>query len=55
VPEQDTAALGAAMERLIDDAAARKAMGAAALERARDYDGDAIAARWAALLDELRA
>jgi glycosyltransferase involved in cell wall biosynthesis len=55
VPERDTTALGAAMERLIDDAAARKAMGAAALERARDYDGDAIAARWAALLDELRA
>jgi glycosyltransferase involved in cell wall biosynthesis len=55
VPEQDTAALGAAMERLIDDTAARKAMGAAALERARDYDGDAIAARWAALLDELSA
>jgi glycosyltransferase involved in cell wall biosynthesis len=53
VPEQDTAALGAAMERLIDDPAARKAMGAAALERARDYDGDAIAARWSALLDEL--
>jgi glycosyltransferase involved in cell wall biosynthesis len=55
VPEQDTAALGAAMERLIDDVATRKAMGAAALERARDYDADAIAARWASLLDELRA
>lgn len=53
VPAEDTAALGAAMERLIDDPAARRAMGAAALERARDYDGDAIAARWAALLDEL--
>lgn len=55
VPAQDTGALGAAIERLIDDPAARKAMGAAALERARDYDGDAIAARWAALLDELAA
>jgi glycosyltransferase involved in cell wall biosynthesis len=55
VPEQDTAALGAAMERLIDDPAARQAMGAAALQRARDYDGDVIAARWAALLEELAA
>ncbi len=53
VPEQDTAALGAAIERLIEDPAARQAMGAAALERSRDYDADAIAARWAALLDEL--
>jgi glycosyltransferase involved in cell wall biosynthesis len=53
VPEQDTGALGAAMERLMDDPTARKAMGAAALERARAYDGDAIAARWATLLDEL--
>ena len=53
VPAQDTAALGGALERLIDDPAARRAMGAAAVERARDYDGDVIAARWAALLDEL--
>lgn len=53
VPEQDVAALSAAIEQLIDDPATRRAMGAAALERARDYDGDAIAARWAALLDEL--
>jgi glycosyltransferase involved in cell wall biosynthesis len=55
VPEQDTAALGAAIAALIDDPSRRKAMGAAALERSRDYDGDAIAARWAALLDELAA
>jgi glycosyltransferase involved in cell wall biosynthesis len=53
VPPQDTAALGAAMERLIDDPAARQSMGAAALARARAYDGDAIAARWTTLLDEL--
>jgi glycosyltransferase involved in cell wall biosynthesis len=53
VPEQDTAALGAAIEALIDDPAQRVRLGEAALERARDYDGDAIAARWATLLDEL--
>jgi glycosyltransferase involved in cell wall biosynthesis len=55
VPEQDTAALGAAMAQLMDDPATRKAMGAAALQRAHDYDGDVIAARWAQLLDELSA
>ncbi len=55
VAPEDTGALGVAIEQLIADPQRRRAMGAAALRRARDYDGDAIAARWAALLDELVA
>jgi hypothetical protein len=40
----------AALEALMLDPARRRAYGAAALETARAYDGDAIAARWEDLL-----
>ena len=50
VPPEDVPALTAALEALIVDPARRRAYGAAALETARAYDGDAIAARWEELL-----
>jgi glycosyltransferase involved in cell wall biosynthesis len=55
VPEEDTAALAAAMGRLMGDDAARKAYGAAALETAARYDAAQIAARWEERIAELSA
>jgi glycosyltransferase involved in cell wall biosynthesis len=52
VPDGDGDALAAAMSRLMDDAGARKAFGAAAAEGAARYDLAAIAARWEDLLAE---
>jgi glycosyltransferase involved in cell wall biosynthesis len=55
VPEEDTAALAAAMGRVMGDDAARKAYGAAALETAARYDAAEIAARWEERIAELSA
>jgi glycosyltransferase involved in cell wall biosynthesis len=53
VPDGDGEALAAALAHLMDDAAARKAYGAAAVEGAERYDIAVIAGRWEALLAEL--
>jgi glycosyltransferase involved in cell wall biosynthesis len=50
VAPEDVPGLTAALEALIVDPARRRAYGAAALETARAYDGDAIGARWEDLL-----
>ena len=50
VPPGDVPALTAALEELVTDPARRRAYGAAALETARAYDREAIAAQWEALL-----
>jgi len=42
--------LTAALEELVTDPARRRAYGAAALETARAYDREAVAAQWEALL-----
>ena len=55
VPEEDPAALAAAMGGLIADADRRKAFGAAALETAARYDAAEIARRWEQRLAELSA
>jgi glycosyltransferase involved in cell wall biosynthesis len=55
VPDGDGDALAAAMGRLMDDAEARKAFGAAAVEGAARYDIASIAGRWEALLAEAEA
>ncbi len=47
----DAAALTAALGRLIDDAALRARLGAAARQRARDYDWSVVASRVEALYD----
>jgi glycosyltransferase involved in cell wall biosynthesis len=53
VPDGDGDALAAALSRLMEDADARRAFGAAAVEGAARYDIAAIAGRWEALLAEL--
>ena len=55
VPDGDGDALAAALGHLMDDEAARKAYGAAAVEGAERYDIATIAGRWEALLAELEA
>jgi glycosyltransferase involved in cell wall biosynthesis len=54
VPDGDGEALAAALGHLMDDEAARKAYGAAAVEGAARYDIATIAGRWEALLAETR-
>jgi glycosyltransferase involved in cell wall biosynthesis len=55
VPNGDTAALAAALEQLMTDAALRRRMGAAAVETASAYRIDRIAERWEQLFEELAA
>ena len=55
VPEEDTAALAAAIGGLIADTDRRRAFGAAALETAARYDAAQIAARWEQRIAELSA
>ena len=55
VPEEDRAALAAAISGLIADTDRRKAFGAAALETAASYDAARIAARWEQRIAELSA
>jgi glycosyltransferase involved in cell wall biosynthesis len=55
VPDGDGDALAAALSHLMDDEAARKAYGAAAVEGAARYDIATIAGRWETLLAELEA
>jgi glycosyltransferase involved in cell wall biosynthesis len=55
VPDGDGDALAAAMSRLMGDAEARKAFGAAAVEGAARYDIATIAGRWEELLAEAEA
>ncbi len=55
VPTGDEAALAKALLELIEDAPRRRAMGAAALESARRYDPEPIAARHELLFAELRS
>jgi glycosyltransferase involved in cell wall biosynthesis len=54
VPNGDVAALARALIGLTGDRERLKRYGAAGLVKARDFDGDAIGARWDALLAELR-
>ena len=53
VPDGDIDGLAARLLDLINDDAARRAMGAAALARSRQYTPDAIARRWIELFTEL--
>lgn len=55
VPNRDPQALAAAVIELIEDDSRRKAMGAAAVEKARAYDIPSIAAQWESLFEELTA
>jgi glycosyltransferase involved in cell wall biosynthesis len=55
VPAGDTGALAAAMLELMRDEDKRRRFGAAAVERAANYNLDSIAKRWDALLAELAA
>ncbi|HSK96097.1 MAG TPA: glycosyltransferase family 4 protein [Euzebyales bacterium] len=54
-PDGDIAALAARLLDLIDDDARRHAMGAAALEKSRQFTPDAIARRWVELFAALTA
>jgi glycosyltransferase involved in cell wall biosynthesis len=54
VPDGDVGALAAGMCELIEDAALRPRLAAAAVETASNYSIDAIGAQWDALLEELR-
>ena len=53
VAPEDVDGLARALIDLLGDPEARRRMGAAALEKARAYDRDAVGARWEALLREL--
>ena len=53
VPPQDVDAFSAALLELIGDEERRRRMGEAGLRTAREYDLDAIGARWERLLEEL--
>ena len=53
VPKRDTDALGAAISRVAADRDLRLRMGAAGIERARDFDPASIAGRWETLFEEL--
>ena len=55
VPEDDTAALAAAMSGLMADADRRRAYGTAALETAARYEASQIAGRWEERIAELSA
>ena len=55
VAAEDVDALARAMLSLVEDPARRKALGAGAAERARDYALDTIGPRWEALIEELSA
>jgi glycosyltransferase involved in cell wall biosynthesis len=54
VPPGDVAGLTAGLEELVTDPARRRAYGAAALETARAYDREAVAAQWERLLLSLQ-
>lgn len=54
VPNGDVAAMSAALSELIADPQRRRAMGAAALEKAETYSADAIGEQWELLLKTLR-
>jgi glycosyltransferase involved in cell wall biosynthesis len=53
VENGDVPGLAQAMSSLMDDPGRRQAMGAAAVEAARAYEPDALAARWEELFTEL--
>jgi len=55
VANGDKFALESALLELIEDADKRRAFGAAALEKAAQYDAPAIAARWEELIEEVGA
>jgi glycosyltransferase involved in cell wall biosynthesis len=55
VPDGDGDALADALSELMDDAEKRRAFGAAAVEKAAQYDPAVVAARFEALLEELSA
>lgn len=55
VPNGDVNGLAAGICRLIEDDAQRKAFGAAAVQKAAQYDRSALGQRWDALLDEVVA
>jgi glycosyltransferase involved in cell wall biosynthesis len=54
VPDGDIKALGAALNRLIEDPALRRQMGAAGVEMAKQYEPDQVAARWERLFEDLQ-
>ena len=54
VPNEDVAAMSAALLELVGDADRRREYGRAALEKARRYGIEAIGPRWEALLKELQ-
>jgi glycosyltransferase involved in cell wall biosynthesis len=55
VPPEDTAALAVALAELMDDEDRRRRMAAAAVETARAYEPEVIAARWRALVGTVHA
>jgi glycosyltransferase involved in cell wall biosynthesis len=54
VPDGDVKGLAAALNRLIEDPALRRRMGADGLTRVQEYAPDRIAQRWERLFEELR-
>jgi glycosyltransferase involved in cell wall biosynthesis len=54
VRDGDIKALAAALNRLIEDPALRRRMGAAGLIQVQEYAPDRIAQRWEQLFEELR-
>jgi glycosyltransferase involved in cell wall biosynthesis len=54
VPDGNVKALGAALNRLIEDPDLRRQMGAAGAEMAKQYEPDQIAARWERLFEDLQ-
>ena len=55
VPDGDIPVFTQALRELIEDGSLRARMGAASLERARQYESEAIARRWEVLFDQLAA
>jgi len=55
VPDGDVDALAAALLGVVEDPERRRALGAGAAQRARDYALESIGPRWEALIAEVAA
>ena len=55
VPQGDIGGLTEALRSLMDDPERRRALGAAGLESAREFEADAVVDRWIDLVEEIDA